>query len=72
MRLILILLLTSCGLDVNVDTKPVEVIHKIGPNLDAINEFCESNHSTSAEVEDCVADLTESFNNGFGVTNGTP
>lgn len=52
--------MTSCG--IKVDVKPVDVNHKIGLDLEAILEFCNSQFATQEEFDECVTDLTSKIN----------
>ena len=52
--------MTSCG--IKVDVNPVEVNHKVGLDLEAILEFCNSQFATQEEFDECVTDLTSKIN----------
>ena len=63
------MLLTSCG--IKVDVKPVDVNHKIGLDLEAILEFCNSQFATQEEFDDCVKDLTSKINDFLASQDNT-
>lgn len=64
MKLIILLLLISCGVKVKVSD--VEVTHKI--DLGGIRDFCENTYQTNEEIEKCIEDLATSV----GIQQGLP
>lgn len=55
MKLILLLLLISCGMRVDVNPRPLQVNHTI--DFDGIFDFCESLGGTNEEVDQCKKDI---------------
>lgn len=67
-KILLLLLLTSCGINVHVDpveTQPIEVKHTFTVDYDLVNSYCNTKCSSAsndqAAIKTCTDDCFHSF-----------